>query len=100
MRSSKTNGMSILLIGLGALILLGVFGPLLGWLFSLLIPILMIGLGYYGIKQGNTLIGWIVLAIGIMSLIGKLSWLIGPLLGIALIVFGISRLKRNRHRYY
>ncbi|MBO2943920.1 hypothetical protein JJQ72_08010 [Paenibacillus sp. F411] len=100
MRSSRNKGLAVLLIGLGALILLGVFGPLLGWLFSLLIPLVMIGLGYYGIKRGNTLIGWIVMAIGIISLLGKLSWLFGPLLGIALIVWGVSRLKRSRRRYY
>ncbi|QCT04218.1 hypothetical protein E6C60_3507 [Paenibacillus algicola] len=100
LRSSRNKGLAVLLIGLGALILLGVFGPLLGWLFSLLIPLVMIGLGYYGIKRGNTLIGWIVMAIGIISLLGKLSWLFGPLLGIALIVWGVSRLKRSRRRYY
>lgn len=92
--------MGILLIGLGALILLGVFGPLLGWLFSLLIPVLMIALGYYGIRQGNTLFGWIVLGIGVMVLMGKLSWLIGPVLGILLIAYGVSRLKGGRSRYY
>ncbi|MCV4233565.1 hypothetical protein OHJ21_20470 [Virgibacillus sp. LDC1] len=99
MRNSKGNGMSILLIGLGILVLLGVFGPLLGWLFSLLIPILMVALGYYGIRRGNTLMGWVILGIGVIWLMGKLSWLIGPILGVILIIYGVSRLKNGRPRY-
>jgi len=98
-RNSKGNGMSILLIGLGILVLLGVFGPLLGWLFSLLIPVLIVALGYYGIRRGNTLMGWIVLGIGLIWLMGKLSWVIAPVLGIILIVYGVSRMKNGRHRY-
>ncbi|WP_422658297.1 LiaF transmembrane domain-containing protein [Paenibacillus sp. EC2-1] len=101
MRNSNGNGngIGILLIALGALVLLGVLGPLLGMLFKLLIPIAMIALGYYGIQRGNTFFGWIVLAIGVLSLIGKLSWIIGPILGIVLIVYGVSRLKNGRRRY-
>ncbi|MGC6587116.1 hypothetical protein ACPV3A_19375 [Paenibacillus sp. Dod16] len=99
MRNSKGNGMSILLIGVGILVLLGVFGPLLGWLFSLLIPILMVALGYYGIRRGNTLMGWVILGIGVIWLMGKLSWLIGPIFGIILIIYGVSRLKNGRPRY-
>ncbi|GAB6927189.1 hypothetical protein JCM10914A_11720 [Paenibacillus sp. JCM 10914] len=99
MRNSRGNGMSILLIGVGILVLLGVFGPLLGWLFSLLIPVLMIALGYYGVRRGNTLIGWVILGIGVIWLMGKLSWVIGPILGIILIIYGVSRLKKGRPRY-
>jgi len=91
--------MSILLIGLGILVLLGVFGPLLGWLFSLLIPVLIIALGYYGIRRGNTLMGWVVLGIGLVWLMSKLSWVLAPILGIILIVYGVSRMKNGRHRY-
>jgi len=99
MRNSRGNGMSILLIGLGILVLLGVFGPLLGWLFSLLIPVLIVALGYYGIRRGNTLMGWIVLGIGLVWLMSKLSWVLAPILGIILIVYGVSRMKNGRHRY-
>jgi len=98
-RNSKGNGMSILLIGLGILVLLGVFGPLLGWLFSLLIPVLIVALGYYGIRRGNTLMGWIVLGIGLVWLMSKLSWVLAPILGIILIVYGVPRMKNGRHRY-
>ncbi|MNP76908.1 hypothetical protein D3C76_1742380 [compost metagenome] len=56
----------------------------------------MIALGYYGIKRGNAFFGWIVLFLGIISLISKLAWLIVPVLGIGLIVYGISSLKGKR----
>ncbi|WP_054958243.1 LiaF transmembrane domain-containing protein [Paenibacillus dakarensis] len=99
MRNSNSNGFGILLVALGALVLLGVLGPLLGWLFKLIIPVAMIALGYYGIRRGNKFFGWIVLVIGVMSLIGKLSFIIGPILGIVLIAYGVSRLKNGHRRY-
>jgi len=56
-------------------------------------------LGYYGIRRGNALIGWIILGIGVIWLMVKLSWLIGPVLGIILIIYGLSRFKKGRPRY-
>lgn len=44
------------------------------------------------------MLGWIVLIIGIISLMGKLAWLIGPIIAIGLIIFGISMLSNNRSR--
>jgi lia operon protein LiaI len=95
----RRNGLATVLIIIGGLILLGVLGPLLGGLLGLVFPVILIVLGYYGIRRGKLLIGWIVLAIGILSLIAKLSWLIGPILGIALLVFGISLFKNQRRSY-
>ncbi|WP_338540658.1 LiaF transmembrane domain-containing protein [Paenibacillus tundrae] len=102
MRWNKGNGWAIVLIALGALILFGKLTPLLGYMMGYLIPILMIALGYYGVKRGNTTLGWIVLIIGIIALIGKLSWLLGPIIAIGLIILGVSMLgnKRNSHRRY
>ncbi|AJS60102.1 LiaF transmembrane domain-containing protein [Paenibacillus sp. IHBB 10380] len=99
MQTKRGNGLAAVLIFVGALMLLGVFGPLLGRLFGLLFPILMIALGYYGVRRGKVVIGWIILAIGILVLIGKLSWFIGPLLGIILLVYGISLLKKKNTTY-
>ncbi|HEY2492817.1 MAG TPA: hypothetical protein VGI33_07900 [Paenibacillus sp.] len=99
MQTKRGNGLAAVLILVGALMLLGVFGPLLGRLFGLLFPILMIALGYYGVRRGKVVIGWIILAIGILSLIAKLSWFIGPLLGIILLVYGISLLTKKRTTY-
>ncbi|MNL62948.1 hypothetical protein D3C87_1870240 [compost metagenome] len=61
---------------------------------------MLVVLGYYGIKSGRKIIGWVVLFIGVMSLIAKLAWIIGPLLGIALVVWGISVLKGRRNGTY
>lgn len=102
MRMNKGNGWAIVLIVLGALMLFGKLTPLLGHLMGYLIPVLMVALGYYGIKRGNVTLGWIVLIIGIVSLMGKLAWMIGPIIAIGLIIFGISMLSNNgnsRRRY-
>ncbi|WP_223070412.1 LiaF transmembrane domain-containing protein [Paenibacillus caui] len=99
MRNSGSKGFAIILIALGALIILGKLTPFLGSLFGLVIAIAMIALGYYGIRRGNAFFGWIVLAIGVLSLIAKLAWLIVPVLGIGLILYGISVLSRGRRNY-
>ncbi|GIO38405.1 hypothetical protein J41TS12_32660 [Paenibacillus antibioticophila] len=96
MRNKNSKGLAILLIALGALILLGKLTPFLGSLFGLLIAVAMVGLGYYGIKQGNAFFGWVILIIGLIVLISKLAWLIIPVLGIGLIIYGISTLKGRR----
>lgn len=96
MKNRNSKGLAILLIALGALILLGKLTPFLGSLFGLLIAVAMVGLGYYGIKQGNAFFGWVILIIGLIVLISKLAWLIIPVLGIGLIIYGISTLKGRR----
>lgn len=100
MRTNRPNGFAIVLIALGALILLGkltpMLGSLFGSLFGILFSVLVIALGYYGIRRGNAFFGWIILFFGIISLISKLAWIIVPVLGIGLIVYGISSLKGRR----
>ncbi|AIQ65519.1 hypothetical protein PSTEL_22775 [Paenibacillus stellifer] len=100
MRQNKGNGLAVILIAIGAIMLLGMALPLIHGIFRLLFPVILVVLGYYGIKSGRKLIGWIVMFIGVMSLIAKLSWLIGPLLGLALVVWGISVLKGKRGSHY
>lgn len=96
MRTNKPNGFAIVLIALGVLILLGKLTPFFGNLFGILVAIAMVALGYYGIRKGNAFFGWIVLVIGVFSLIAKLAWIIVPVLGIGLIVYGISSLSNKR----
>lgn len=96
MKTNRPNGFAIILIALGVLILLGKLTPFLGSLFGLVISVLMIALGYYGIRRGNAFFGWIVLFFGVISLISKLAWLIVPVLGIGLVVYGISSLRGRR----
>lgn len=100
MQSNKGNGLAIALIVIGAVMLLGVLPNLIHGIFGILFPVLLVALGYYGIRSGRKIIGWVVLFIGIMSLISKLSWIIGPLLGVALVVWGISVLKGKQSRTY
>lgn len=104
MRYSKEKNLAIILIAVGALMLLGKFVPFLGFItgtiMSYLIPVIMIAIGYYGIKRGNALFGYIILIIGVLYLLGKLAWIIGPLLAIGLIVFGISMLRGKGPRRY
>lgn len=100
MRQNKGNGLAVILIAIGAIMLLGMALPLIHGIFRLLFPVILVVLGYYGIKSGRKLIGWIVMFIGVMSLIAKLSWLIGPLLGLALVVWGISVLKGKKSSHY
>lgn len=100
MQRNKGNGIAIALIVIGAVMLLGILPHLISGIFGILFPAVLVALGYYGIKSGRKIIGWVVLFIGVMSLISKLSWLIGPLLGIALVVWGISVLKGKQSRTY
>ncbi len=100
MQNRKGNGLAIVLIAIGAIMLMGVLPQLIHGIFGILFPVLLVALGYYGIKSGRKIIGWVVLFIGVMSLISKLSWIIGPLLGVALVVWGISVLKGRRGRTY
>ncbi|WP_172200562.1 hypothetical protein [Saccharibacillus qingshengii] len=85
MRSMKLNIPAIVLLVLGALILFGKLGGFVEFLFAAAI----FALGYYGVKTGKTFLGWLLLIVGGCMLLAKLSWLIGPLLGIALIAAGI-----------
>ncbi|NQX49517.1 hypothetical protein HQN87_29885 [Paenibacillus tritici] len=100
MQRNKGNGIAIALIIIGAVMLLGILPHLIHGIFGILFPAVLVVLGYYGIKSGRKIIGWVVMFIGIMTLISKLSWIIGPLLGVALVVWGISVLKGRQSRTY
>ncbi|WP_174887618.1 LiaF transmembrane domain-containing protein [Cohnella herbarum] len=91
------NGLALLLIGFGGLIILGKLGFGLGWLFGLLIPILIILLGVMAWNNGNRLLGGIIAVVGGFVLLGKLSFLFVWIAAIALIVFGVSMLGRKNH---
>jgi hypothetical protein len=90
------NGLALLLIGFGGLIVLGKLGFGLGFLFGLLIPILMIALGAMAWKNGNRLIGGVIAVVGGCILLGKLTFLIIWVAAIALILFGVSMLRSKK----
>lgn len=90
------NGLALLLIGLGAVIIFGKIGFGLGFLFGLLIPILVILLGVMAWKNGNKLVGGVIAVVGGFMLLGKLSFLFVWAAAIALILFGVSMLRNKK----
>lgn len=102
MRLEKKNGFAILVIVLGFIFLFNGFGMItagLSKLMGYIIPAIVMILGYYGMKSGKTFIGGTLFVIGFVILLGKLSWLIGVLFAVALIVLGFSMLK-SKPKYY
>jgi len=92
---NKSNGLAIILIVIGALMLLDKIGLGLGHVLGFLFPFILIGLGVLGIVNGKRWIGWALVVIGGISLLGKLWGLLSLILAIVLIVFGIRMLKRR-----
>jgi hypothetical protein len=87
------NGLALLLIGFGGLIILGKLGLGLGFLFGLLIPILIILLGAMAWRNGSRLVGGVIVVVGGFMLLGKLSFLFVWAAAIALVIFGVSMLR-------
>ncbi len=94
------TAIGVVLVFLGAWMVLKMFGISLGPIFGFLFPLILIGLGYVGIKNGKNMIGGIMLAIGIIILLGKLSGVIFFLLAIGAVVLGISLLRRSKNNVY
>ena len=94
MKRNGGSGFAILLIACGAVILVGRLG--LGNIAGFIIAAAMVALGFYSVKNGSKFMGWVILIIGGLVLMSKLSWIIGLVLAIALIGYGVSLLKRNR----
>ncbi|GIO15943.1 hypothetical protein J19TS2_54980 [Cohnella xylanilytica] len=91
----KGNGLAVILIVIGILLLFGKLGNLFGFIISLLIPVLIIGLGVMAWRRDNRIVGGILAVIGGFMLLGKLSAVIFWIAVIGLIVFGISMLGRK-----
>jgi hypothetical protein len=101
MRLNRNSGFALILILFGGLILLNKLGiglhigymmhHFMGWL----IPLAMVGIGYYGITRGSK-IAWIITIIGAFILLGKMSGFLVILMAIGLIAFGVSMLKRSK----
>lgn len=94
MKLKGNSGLALFLIACGALILLSKTG-ILGHFFGYLLPFIVIGLGYLGIKNNRTVLGSIVLIVGLIMLLGKFAAVFGFLLAAALIVYGFTLLRRN-----
>lgn len=81
------------MIGAGVLIILNKMGFLVGSLFGILFPILLIVLGVVGIYNKKMILGGIMIGFGLIMLMGKLAWLLGWLVAIGFILYGISLLR-------
>ncbi|GAA3409532.1 hypothetical protein ACFFNY_09995 [Paenibacillus hodogayensis] len=97
MKLNSKSGLAILLIGCGALILLGKIGLGLGFLMSYLFPLALLGLGYYGIRNGSKFFGWAIFAVGLLALVGKFSGLFAIIFAVGLIYFGVTVLKKKQN---
>jgi hypothetical protein len=99
MRLNRQSGLALLLILFGAVILMNKFGMHTGHLMGYLFPVVMIGLGWLGVKNGKSFFGLIFIAIGSLILLVKLSWLIAIAFAIGLIIYGFSILKKKPSAY-
>ncbi|NDI37213.1 LiaF transmembrane domain-containing protein [Chengkuizengella sediminis] len=93
---NKKNLLALFLILFGGLLLFDKLGLNFGHnIFSFLIPFVVMGIGYLGIKNGK-FIGWPLLIIGAFMVLGKFAGLFGIILAIGLILFGVHLLKKER----
>ncbi|WP_017815556.1 MULTISPECIES: LiaF transmembrane domain-containing protein [Paenibacillus] len=103
MNINRKSIAAVSLIAVGILMVFGKFFPvvhnLMGELVGLLIPVVLLILGYYALQSGRKVLGIILSIIGACILFAKLSFLIGPILGIALVIWGITLLKNRRQTY-
>lgn len=99
MRLNKNSGLALILIALGVIFFLNIIGLNLGKLMGFIIPVAVIFLGYIGIKQGRTWIGWGIFLVGMIILLGKLSGLIMILISVGLILYGISLYKKEKNAF-
>ncbi|WP_019535952.1 LiaF transmembrane domain-containing protein [Paenibacillus ginsengihumi] len=99
MRMNKNLGIALLLIAFGGILLLNKLGFHTGHMMSWLFPIALVFLGWIGMKNGRTAIGVVLLVLGGLMLLGKMSGLIVILVAIGLIVYGITMLRNNNSAY-
>lgn len=90
------KGWGFLFILLGAVLLLHWFIPVIGYIVKLLMPLFVIGLGFYGIMRGKKWIGIILLFIGAIMFLSKASAYLGLILAGVFIYFGISMLLKQK----
>ena len=93
---NSKSALGALLVVLGGIVVLKFIGINLGWIISLLMPFILIGLGVLGLKNDKKIIGGILIVVGAIMLLGKLAGIFTLLLAIGLIVWGVSVFKGAR----
>lgn len=101
MQLNRNSGLALLLIGFGILTLLSGFGFGFGIskILGILIPAVIMFLGYIGIKNGKSIFGWSLFIIGFIILLGKFAGVMGIIVSVGLIIFGVSMLKKGTKAY-
>lgn len=94
------TALGVILVALGVLVVLRIFGITFGPIFGFLFPIILIGLGYVGLKNGKNWIGIIMIAVGAIMLLVKLSGVFFLILAIAAILVGISMIRGRSNRVF
>ena len=89
-----------LLIVIGALTVMKLLGISLGGIIGMLMPVIMIGLGILGWANQKKVIGGILIVLGALMLLAKLSGIFMWLIAIGLVVAGYSVIKNNGRRTY
>ncbi len=89
-----------LLIVIGSLAVLQLFGIKFGYLVGMLMPLILIGLGILGWCNQKKVIGGTLIVIGAILLMMKLSGLFMWIIAIGLLVAGYSVLKSGGNRTY
>jgi len=97
--NTKT-ALGVILVALGVLVALKIFGITFGPIFGFLFPIILIGLGYVGLKNGKNWIGFIMIAVGVIMLLVRLSGVFFLILAIAAIAAGISMIKGRSKKVF
>lgn len=92
------TALGVILVIIGGMIVLRFFGFTLGPIFSYIFPIILLGLGYIGLKNGKNWIGMILIAVGAITLLAKLSGVIFLILAVAAILIGVSIIKGKGRR--
>ncbi|TXK75125.1 hypothetical protein [Paenibacillus sp. N3.4] len=97
MSMDRSKGLALVLIAAGLIICIHKLG-MHGHLMGILMPIIMVGLGYVGITNGKK-IGWLIAGVGAFILVCKLSGFLAIAFAICLVVYGIKLLKRRTDFY-
>lgn len=72
---------------------------MLGFMISLLLPIIVLGFGIYGWARGKKLIGGILILFGALMLASKMTAYLGIVIAAIFIYLGVSTLLKQRKVY-
>lgn len=94
------SALGALLVIVGGIAVLNFVGINFGWIVSLLLPFIFIGLGVVGWMNNKKGLGGVLIVVGTIMLLGKLGGILMLLIAIGLIVAGVSLFKRDNRRSY